>query len=279
MANDKKGIGCGTILLCIFFLPIVLLVAIVKSEKLSKLSKGLIIGGFLFVMFIIGSTSQTDESIDDNSLVAENTINENNSNNSEEPLNSDNYIAKTNEDSVQPTEELTQDTPEPFIISSIALTYPHMDLTSTLDIEETKTLDYSIISNGSVNSNDIKVQIGNSNVVKAEITYIETKDNKQEVTVEVTAIGSGETKVFLSSTDDSIISDISMITVNEPVQEQPKETTKPTQPTEDTSRTVYVTPSGKRYHFDPDCGGKNSSATTLNRAKSSGKAPCQKCAY
>lgn len=42
--------------------------------------------------------------------------------------------------------------------------------------------------------------------------------------------------------------------------------------------TVYRTPSGKRYHLDPDCGGKNSSATTLDSAKASGLTPCQKCA-
>lgn len=41
---------------------------------------------------------------------------------------------------------------------------------------------------------------------------------------------------------------------------------------------VYRTPSGKRYHFDPDCGGKNSYQTTLDAAKSSGLTPCQKCA-
>lgn len=43
-------------------------------------------------------------------------------------------------------------------------------------------------------------------------------------------------------------------------------------------KTVYRTPSGKRYHFDPDCGGKNSYQTTLDAAKSSGLTPCQKCA-
>ena len=40
----------------------------------------------------------------------------------------------------------------------------------------------------------------------------------------------------------------------------------------------YITPTGKRYHFDPDCGGKNSYQTTLDAAKSSGLTPCQKCA-
>ena len=42
---------------------------------------------------------------------------------------------------------------------------------------------------------------------------------------------------------------------------------------------VYRTPSGKRYHFDPNCGGKNSYQTTLQSAKSAGLTPCKKCAY
>lgn len=44
------------------------------------------------------------------------------------------------------------------------------------------------------------------------------------------------------------------------------------------SRTVYRTPSGKKYHFDPDCGGKNSYAVSLDDAKDSGLTPCNKCA-
>lgn len=42
---------------------------------------------------------------------------------------------------------------------------------------------------------------------------------------------------------------------------------------------VYRTPKGKRYHFDPDCGGKNSYRTTLSKAKGAGLTPCKKCAY
>ena len=41
---------------------------------------------------------------------------------------------------------------------------------------------------------------------------------------------------------------------------------------------VYATPKGKRYHFDPDCGGKNSYQTTLDAAKARGLTPCNKCA-
>ncbi len=46
----------------------------------------------------------------------------------------------------------------------------------------------------------------------------------------------------------------------------------------DTSGTVYVTPTGKRYHLDPDCGGKNSRPATLNDATGRGLTPCKKCA-
>lgn len=41
---------------------------------------------------------------------------------------------------------------------------------------------------------------------------------------------------------------------------------------------VYTTPTGKRYHLDPDCGGKNSRPNTLENAKRAGLTPCQKCA-
>ena len=42
-------------------------------------------------------------------------------------------------------------------------------------------------------------------------------------------------------------------------------------------RVLYRTPSGKKYHFDPDCGGKNSYRTTMNAA--SHLSPCSKCAW
>ena len=41
---------------------------------------------------------------------------------------------------------------------------------------------------------------------------------------------------------------------------------------------LYCTPKGKRYHFDPDCGGKNSRETTWEEVKAKGLTPCKKCA-
>lgn len=44
------------------------------------------------------------------------------------------------------------------------------------------------------------------------------------------------------------------------------------------SRTVYITPTGKRYHYRSTCGGKNSYAVTLDQAIAQGFTPCKKCA-
>lgn len=41
-------------------------------------------------------------------------------------------------------------------------------------------------------------------------------------------------------------------------------------------QTVYITPSGDRYHLDPDCGGKNSRPVSINDV--GGRTPCKKCA-
>lgn len=41
---------------------------------------------------------------------------------------------------------------------------------------------------------------------------------------------------------------------------------------------VYRTPAGKKYHFDIECGGKNSFAVSLDEAKNAGLTPCSKCA-
>ena len=63
---------------------------------------------------------------------------------------------------------------------------------------------------------------------------------------------------------------------------EPEEETMPegTEASTDTvaSRTVYVTPSGKRYHYSKSCAGKNAKETTLDEAVAAGKTPCGTCA-
>lgn len=45
----------------------------------------------------------------------------------------------------------------------------------------------------------------------------------------------------------------------------------------DNSRTVYITPTGKKYHYRKTCAGKNAIEKTLDTVKDS-YGPCKKCA-
>lgn len=50
------------------------------------------------------------------------------------------------------------------------------------------------------------------------------------------------------------------------------------QQTDPNGQTIYRAPTGKRYHLDPDCGGKNSYVVTFDEATGAGLTPCKKCA-
>ncbi len=52
----------------------------------------------------------------------------------------------------------------------------------------------------------------------------------------------------------------------------------PETPNSNNTGKIYRTSTGKRYHLDPDCGGKNSYETTYEEAIASKLTPCQKCA-
>jgi len=52
-------------------------------------------------------------------------------------------------------------------------------------------------------------------------------------------------------------------------------TSNPTTPT--TNRTVYITPTGKRYHYDGNCNGGTYIKSTLENALRLGLTPCGKC--
>ena len=56
------------------------------------------------------------------------------------------------------------------------------------------------------------------------------------------------------------------------------ETIPPIEPDESISQGIYRTPSGKRYHIDAECGGKNSYPVSMEEALGAGLTPCSKCA-
>lgn len=52
---------------------------------------------------------------------------------------------------------------------------------------------------------------------------------------------------------------------------------QPSEPEEETSITVYITKTGKRYHHDGTCGNGEYIPSTLEKAESIGLTPCKKC--
>lgn len=55
-------------------------------------------------------------------------------------------------------------------------------------------------------------------------------------------------------------------------------TTTKTTTTSSVEKTVYITKTGKKYHYDNHCNGGTYYASTLSEAKSNGLTPCSKCA-
>lgn len=47
---------------------------------------------------------------------------------------------------------------------------------------------------------------------------------------------------------------------------------------ESQGRTVYITPTGKRYHYDNNCNGRTYIPSTMDEALAKGLTPCKKCA-
>ena len=118
-----------------------------------------------------------------------------------------------------------------------------------------------------------KIELYSENPEIAEVTSFDTSlaSAKKFIMFGINGLSEGTTKIYAKIKDTDAKSSEIIVNV---IKEQKQELTTST----DNSRTVYITPSGKKYHFDPDCGGKNSFSTTLNQAIKSGKDACKKCA-
>ncbi|MCL2739570.1 MAG: hypothetical protein FWE47_00020 [Oscillospiraceae bacterium] len=120
--------------------------------------------------------------------------------------------------------------------------------------------------------------------IEQKNSYIIPKENIEEL-FEGTELGE---KDFLEKINELYKEIGNMLLPNpapKPTEIAPKTTTQltstsiPTKIANEASRIVYTYPSGKRYHFFSTCSGANSRETTLEKAKSQGYTPCQKCTY
>ena len=69
-----------------------------------------------------------------------------------------------------------------------------------------------------------------------------------------------------------------MVTTARPTTTKAPTTQATAATTEKVSQTVYITPTGERYHLISTCGGKNSRPVSLEEALRRGLTPCKKCA-
>ena len=113
----------------------------------------------------------------------------------------------------------------------------------------------------------IKVIIGNKKVVKVIEKSFKTKGNETIFKFTIKGKAKGKTYVKIASKNGKI-SDKIKVTV-----------TKKSKPKKPIVRgtTVYITPTGKKYHYSRSCAGKNAIKTTLSQAKKYHD-PCKKCA-
>lgn len=132
----------------------------------------------------------------------------------------------------------------------------------TKNIADNTSIEENVISTSSIPVST-KTEVTESGNSKEN-----TKDVKEETQM---ATSSSSTSSNPSSTSKSTSSSSSGSTSKQSSSSSASSSTT-------NSQTVYVTPTGKRYHLSPTCGGKNSRATTLSNAKSMGLTPCKKCA-
>ncbi len=128
----------------------------------------------------------------------------------------------------------------------------------------------------------------------AVATVVEkTYDGSDTFKFRIEAIGTGTAHIWFETADKSVKTPEIKIKVTkretEPTKTPETELSTTENTTENeviqtekeartTDKTVYVTPTGKKYHFSKSCAGKNATPTSLEAAKRHYD-PCKKCAH
>ncbi len=105
-----------------------------------------------------------------------------------------------------------------------------------------------------------------------DVTYVTS--SKTQTTSNVSNNTTSTSKTDETSSINTISKQEDTSSKNETVISNNEDTSSKQQ----TTKMVYRTPTGKRYHLSATCGGKNSRKVSLENAIESGLTPCQKCA-
>ena len=233
--------GMAFVLLGLSFLPI-----FYEKTKLDKYKKiRIILPIILFIFLAI--------------IMPADTINTNLESNINDTTNSNILVAETIEDK-ENIEELVEDS----IISDSTQMVEYKNEEIVVEKEEIK--DNSGKTNNSNNKTQqktVKQEISSSKIEETSIKKetSNNENNNQETIPTVSPIVEETPKTEISNNSENV-------NQNEEIENANNQSN---------NTGIYRTPHGERYHYDKDCGGKNSYSITFDEAISAALTPCKKC--
>lgn len=164
-----------------------------------------------------------------------------------------------------------------------------LDRDDVLNMSKTINVHYSQNYSVDILNSDFVFVYSDDSIAKCDVQFL----TDSSITVRVTGYAPGTTTMHIETTDGTIKSnEITIEVLGRPAAAETttQETTTEATTTEttikettteattkDTSRTVYITPSGSKYHYSKSCAGDNAIERTLNEVKDAYE-PCKKCA-
>ena len=180
-------------------------------------------------------------------------------------------------------------------ITSLTLDYDQTEL--ELDIKDTVSIPVEVLEEGA-DTADVKF----STTDPAVLTFAPQEDSDTLVgVVTPKAEGTAEISVFTDQVQSQVITvtviDSERIAAEEAAakkaaeeeaarkaaeeaaaQQAAQQQQQQSQQSQSNGRTVYITPTGKRYHYDNHCNGGTYIPSTISEAQAMGLTPCKKCA-
>lgn len=108
---------------------------------------------------------------------------------------------------------------------------------------------------------DFIIENSNDSIISVTNIALGSKGEQTMLTFDVTGVGVGRATIKIIGADGKTESNELKFTIHE----------------KDTSRTVYITPYGEKYHYSAACAGSNATATTEDNAIRLGLGRCKKC--
>ena len=124
-------------------------------------------------------------------------------------------------------------------------------------------------------SQDLNIQKSDTETVNKEASQPVVQSSTKAPSTNAQSTGSGYSK---STTSSSKSTGTTSSSTNKSSSSTSKKSTGSSSATITDGQTVYVTPTGKRYHLKASCAGKNATPSTVSKAKARGLTPCKKCA-